>query len=173
MSPSVYIAVISLTSLSILTALIGVFLAICFKKSIKGINIGIGFSVGIMLLISLAELIPESITDAGLSKTIFAVFLGALVAVLFYSIVGGRAFCSWVCPVNIVTDSTNYLRRKLGFNEIQKRQPASRNMRYWVIVMSLVISFIFGVTAFEFVSPVSMVHRGIIFGLGFGLTRVI
>ena len=56
------------------------------------------------------------------------VFIGALIITLFYSIVGGRAFCSWVCPVNIITDAANYIRRKLNFNQIQKKQPASRNM---------------------------------------------
>ena len=34
--------------------------------------------------------------------------------------------------------------------------------------MSLIISFILGITAFEFISPISMVHRGIVFGLGLG-----
>ncbi|MCD4758645.1 MAG: quinol dehydrogenase ferredoxin subunit NapH [Arcobacteraceae bacterium] len=101
------------------------------------------------------------------------VFLGALVAVLLYGLVGGRAFCSWICPVNIITDSANYLRRKLGFNEIQKKQPATRNMRYWVIALSLIISVGFGVTAFEFISPISMVHRGIIFGMGFGWAAIV
>ena len=101
------------------------------------------------------------------------VFLGALIALLFYGLVGGRAFCSWVCPVNMVTDLANYLRRKLGFNQIQKKQPATRSMRYWVIAMSLVISFGFGVAAFEFISPVSMVHRGIIFGMGFGWAAIV
>ena len=96
------------------------------------------------------------------------VLLGVLVITVFYMVVGGRAFCSWVCPVNMITDLANYMRRKFGFNQIQKRQPATRNMRYWVIAMSLVISAALGVTAFEFISPVSMVHRGIIFGLGFG-----
>ncbi len=101
------------------------------------------------------------------------IFLGMVIAVSFYGIVGGRAFCSWVCPVNMITDLANYLRRKLGFNQIQKRQPASRNMRYWVIAISLVISFGFGITAFEFISPVAMVHRGIIFGLGFGWAAIV
>ncbi len=96
------------------------------------------------------------------------VLVGAAVILLFYALLGGRMFCSWVCPVNMITDLANFLRRKLGFNAIQKRQPATRNMRYWVIGISLVISFAFGITAFEFVSPISMVHRGLIFGLGFG-----
>ncbi len=94
--------------------------------------------------------------------------IGASIIVLFYFIIGGRAFCSWVCPVNMITDLANYLRRKFEFDKVQKKQPASRSIRYWIIGLSLIISFAFGVTAFEFISPVAMVHRGIIFGIGFG-----
>ena len=71
----------------------------------------------------------------------FDVLLGAFLITAFYMIIGGRAFCSWVCPVNIITDTANFLRAKLGLNLIQKKQPASRNMRYWVIAISLVIFF--------------------------------
>ncbi|MEA2100376.1 MAG: quinol dehydrogenase ferredoxin subunit NapH [Campylobacterota bacterium] len=95
--------------------------------------------------------------------------IGVGVVTLLYLLIGGRAFCSWVCPVNMITDTANYLRRKLDIDRVQGvKQPASRNIRYWVLALSLIISFIMGVTAFEFISPISMVHRGIIFGLGFG-----
>jgi ferredoxin-type protein NapH len=96
------------------------------------------------------------------------IMVGALIITMFYLLIGGRAFCSWVCPVNLVTDAAAILRRKLGIDGISKRQPASRNMRYWVLVLSLIISLMMGVTAFEFISPISMLHRGIVFGLGFG-----
>jgi len=94
--------------------------------------------------------------------------IGALIITLFYLVVGGRVFCSWVCPVNIITDAANFLRRKLGFNQIQKKQPASRDIRYWVLGLSLVLSFALALPAFEFVSPISITHRAIIFGVGFG-----
>jgi len=94
--------------------------------------------------------------------------VGALIITIFYGLLGGRIFCSWVCPVNIITDAANYLRRKVGFNQIQKKQPASRSLRYWIMGLSLVLSYILGVTAFEFISPISMTHRAIIFGLGLG-----
>lgn len=94
--------------------------------------------------------------------------VGALIITIFYGLIGGRTFCSWVCPVNIITDAANYLREKVGFNEIQKKQPASRNLRYWILGLSLVLSYILGVTAFEFISPISITHRAIIFGLGLG-----
>jgi len=95
--------------------------------------------------------------------------VGVTVVVVFYFLIGGRAFCSWVCPVNMITDLANFLREKTGMNRIQGiKQPASRKIRYWVLALSLIISALMGVTAFEFVSPISMVHRGIVFGLGFG-----
>ncbi len=96
------------------------------------------------------------------------ILIGAAIITLFYLLIGGRAFCSWVCPVNMITDAANALRRTFEFDKIQKKQPASRHIRYWIIGLSLIISAAFGVAAFEFISPVAMVHRGIIFGIGFG-----
>jgi len=92
--------------------------------------------------------------------------LGALIIALFYFIVGGRAFCSWVCPINMVTDLASYLRRVFKFDEAQKqKQPIGRKTRYYVLALSLILSALMGVAAFEFVSPISMMHRGIIFGI--------
>ncbi len=100
--------------------------------------------------------------------------IGVAVVTAFYFIVGGRAFCSWVCPINMVTDLANYLREVIGMNKITGiKQPASRKIRYWVLGLSLVISAIMGVTAFEFISPISMLHRGIVFGIGFGWAAVL
>jgi len=137
------------------------------------------FLIGNLSSSKVLDLIPMSdpyaVLQMFVSGAVIAsdIFIGALIVVLLYSLIGGRAFCSWVCPVNMITDLANYLRRKFGLNRIQKKQPATRNIRYWVIGISLIISFIFGVSAFEFVSPISMVHRGIIFGLGFGWAAIL
>lgn len=101
------------------------------------------------------------------------ILIGAVLISLFYGVIGGRMFCSWVCPVNMVTDVANWLRRKLGISHVQKRVYMSRNLRLWVLGLSLVLSFLMGLTAFEFVSPISMLHRGIVFGMGFGFSAVL
>ncbi len=99
--------------------------------------------------------------------------LGVAVTMLFYFLIGGRAFCSWVCPINMVTDSANYLRRVFDIDRAQlQKQPISRNVRYWVLGLSLIVSAVMGITAFEFISPISMLHRGIIFGIGFGWAAI-
>ena len=98
---------------------------------------------------------------AALSTT---VLIGAVIIFVFYALIGGRAFCSWVCPVNMVTDAANWTRRKLGISQVQKRVYMSRNLRYWVLGISLLLSALTGVAAFEMISPISMAHRGIVFG---------
>ncbi len=95
---------------------------------------------------------------------------GAVVVLVFYAAVAGRAFCSWVCPVNMVSDAAGWLRRKTGFMETLKM---SRSTRYWAVGLSLALSALMGIAAFEWISPVSMLHRGIVFGMGAGWAAVV
>ena len=89
--------------------------------------------------------------------------VGVFVVLVFYALVGGRAFCSWVCPVNMVTDAAAWLRERLG---IKGGAHVSRETRYWILVMTLVLALATGTLAWELLNPVSMFHRGVIFGIG-------
>lgn len=87
MEVSPYTAVLALATLSGMTTIIGVWLAIYISRRVRWIATGIGFSVGIMLLIAVLELIPQSLAMAKLSNVIFAVISGAtLIGVLHYII---------------------------------------------------------------------------------------
>ncbi len=95
--------------------------------------------------------------------------LGAGLIALFYVVVGGRAYCGWICPVNIVTDSAYWLREKLGITRDRK---LDRRTRLWVLAGALLASLLSGTIAWEFVNPVSLLQRGLIFGLGAGWTVI-
>ena len=101
------------------------------------------------------------------------VLVGGVLVWLFYTIFGGRAFCSWVCPVNIVTDAANWTRRKLFLEQTERKIWLGRGVRYWLLGLILVLSFLTGVAAFEIVSPIGMLHRGIIFGMGMGVAAIL
>lgn len=73
---NVHTSIILLSLLSCITTLLGVALALLVRNNKRAIAIGIGFSCGIMVSISLFELIPESYSDLGLIKTFFIVLLG-------------------------------------------------------------------------------------------------
>jgi len=93
------------------------------------------------------------------------VLLGAAIVMAFYLLVGGRVFCAWACPVNMVTDLAAWLRAPLPIPPLFH---ISRNLRYFVLAATLVLSAITGLAAFEWVSPIGMMQREIIFGLGAG-----
>ncbi|NWF65900.1 MAG: quinol dehydrogenase ferredoxin subunit NapH [Campylobacterales bacterium] len=119
---------------------------------------------------------PYAILQIFFAGSVVAVdaLIGGLVALAFYVIIGGRAFCSWVCPINIVTETASYVRGKLNIQKYQEgRVIITRNSRYYILVTSLVLSSIFGVAAFEFLSPISIVTRGLIFGLGVGVATLV
>lgn len=91
--------------------------------------------------------------------------IGAVIILGFYFIVGGRVWCSWVCPVNMITDLAAKIRKKLN---IQNAVQLSRKFRYTMLGLTLILSALTGVAAFEWMSPISIFHRELIFGLGAG-----
>lgn len=90
--------------------------------------------------------------------------IGVAIVLAFYLLVGGRSYCSWVCPVNLVTDFANWLRMRLG---LKGGAHLSRATRYWILAMTLLVAAATGTLAWEMLNPVSMLHRGLIFGIGF------
>ena len=96
------------------------------------------------------------------------ILIGAFVVLAVYGIIGGRFFCSWVCPVNIITDTAAWIKKKLSFKTKEKQLTLSRSIRYWIIAVTFILSFLFSLSAFEMISPIGIAHRGIIFGFGFG-----
>ncbi len=92
-------------------------------------------------------------------------FLGVLFILICYLIIGGRSYCAWVCPMNIITDSAYWLRYRLN---IKNRFTFSRQNRYWLLLITFISSLLTGSLLWELINPVSVLHRGIIFGMGMG-----
>ncbi|ADE13618.1 zinc transporter ZupT [Nitrosococcus halophilus Nc 4] len=82
-----YIAVLLLASLSVLTTLLGVALAIYIGRNERAIAVGIGFSAGIMLLVSFLELMPEAIGEAGTGTASRAFMLGMLIVAVLHWVI--------------------------------------------------------------------------------------
>lgn len=96
--------------------------------------------------------------------------LGAALLGGFYALFGGRIYCAWVCPVNVVTDAAAWLRRRLGIKT--GRVPDAKS-RYWLLGGSLLMAVATGSLVWEWVNPVSILQRSLIFGLGGSLTVVL
>lgn len=110
----------------------------------------------------------QSLLTGHLPETLGLV--GVAIVAAFYFLVGGRAYCSWVCPLNPVTDAAGWLRNRLG---IRGGAHLGRSTRHWLLAMTLLGSAATGTVLWEFINPVSMLHRGLIFGLGAAWTIVL
>ena len=91
---------------------------------------------------------------------------GAAILFAFYLAVGGRVFCSWVCPVNVITDAAAWSRRRLG---IKTGRAPDSNTRYWLLGGVLLAAAARGALDWEWVNPVTYVQRSLIFGLTGGV----
>ena len=89
--------------------------------------------------------------------------IGALIVLAAYALIGGRMYCSWVCPINPVTDTAHWLHEKL---DIPKGWQPKRHTRLWLLAMVLIVSALTGTIAWEVVNPITILHRGLVFGMG-------
>lgn len=96
-------AVILLSLLSCVTTCIGVALAVWLRENARAIAAGIGFSVGIMLLISVLELAPPAITVLG----------GGAALVSFAAGAGLVWTANWVIPHTHLVDEANLADKTL------------------------------------------------------------
>lgn len=102
------------------------------------------------------------------SKTIEPTWLlYALPVVIFYALIRGRAFCGWVCPVNLVLELIDSLRTKLGITVRERVLP--RRTKLWVALIIIVLSALTSIPLFEVFSPISTLNKGILFGSVAGL----
>ncbi|WP_447028375.1 quinol dehydrogenase ferredoxin subunit NapH [Vibrio parahaemolyticus] len=95
----------------------------------------------------------------------FNALLGVVIVVLFYAMLAPRAFCAWVCPLNIVTDLAAWLRRKFNIKASYRWSPA---IRYWLIPVLMLGSALSGAILWTWLDPVAALHRGLVFGMGAG-----
>lgn len=91
--------------------------------------------------------------------------IGALIVLAVYALIGGRMYCSWVCPVNLVTDASAWLRARL---DLPEGVALNRSTRLWILGAVLVVSAMTGTAAWEFVNPIAILHRGLVFGALYG-----
>jgi ferredoxin-type protein NapH len=130
-------------------------------------NLTSSLTLGVLPL-SDPYVVLQSLLAGHLPKT--AALTGAAIVLAVYAAIGGRVYCAWVCPVNPVTDAAAWLGGRLGLN---KGWQPKRSLRLWVLGMTLLAAAVTGGIAWEAVNPVSLLHRGLIFGLGFAWSVVL
>lgn len=92
----------------------------------------------------------------------FTALGGAVLVVVVYGLIRGRAFCGWVCPVNLLGEGVDALRRRLRIAVPERTVPRRTKM---VVALAVVgLSTLVGMPVFEAVSPIGALNKGLVFG---------
>ncbi|MCB1773578.1 MAG: NapH/MauN family ferredoxin-type protein, partial [Gammaproteobacteria bacterium] len=98
--------------------------------------------------------------------------IGTVTVFLLWVLLGGRTFCSWVCPYHLLAEFAEKLHLKLVDKKIVTDRTFHRGVRTVFYVIFALLAVVTGYTVFETISPTSILSRALIYGPGLALAWV-
>ncbi len=99
--------------------------------------------------------------------------IGTVTIILLYLLVGGRTYCSWVCPYGLLSEIGEKLNSMLVKKKIIKKREFDNRVRHIFWVMFLILSFTSGYLVFEVFNVVGILSRFIAYGWSLALVWVL
>jgi len=99
--------------------------------------------------------------------------IGTLTVGTFWLLMGGRTFCSWVCPYHLLSELAEMLHLKLAAVRVVSDQKINRWLRLGLWAGFAVLALLSGYTVYESISPTGIVSRALIYGPGLALLWVV
>ncbi|MCU7837146.1 MAG: NapH/MauN family ferredoxin-type protein [gamma proteobacterium symbiont of Taylorina sp.] len=90
--------------------------------------------------------------------------IGVVTVFIMWIILGGRTFCSWICPYHLLAEWTETLHLWLFQRGWAKNYTFHRGVRSVFYVIFALLALVTGYTVFEFISPTGILSRAIIYG---------
>ncbi|MDP1526119.1 MAG: NapH/MauN family ferredoxin-type protein [Rhodocyclaceae bacterium] len=92
--------------------------------------------------------------------------IGTGTVLVLWILLGGRSFCSWVCPYHLLAEWAEKIHLWLVQKKLVTDAPVDRRLRtvFWVIFALLAV--LTGYTVFESISPTGILSRAMIYGSG-------
>ena len=101
------------------------------------------------------------------------IIIGVSTITLFYILVGGRSYCSWVCPYGILSEIGEKWHNTLVAKKIIKSREFDHRVRYVFWIIFLTLSFTSGYLVFETFNVVGILSRAIAYGWSLALVWVV
>ncbi len=98
--------------------------------------------------------------------------IGTTTVLVLWLLLGGRSFCSWVCPYHLLAEWAEALHLWLAERKLVKDHSFHRGTRTLLYVIFAVLALATGYTVFETISPTGIVSRALIYGPGVALIWV-
>ena len=98
---------------------------------------------------------------------------GVLCVIFLYWLIGGRTFCSWVCPYGILAEWAERLNGYLTKVGITKNHLFKSEIKYLFLILFIALAGMTGYPVFETISPMSIVNRALVYGPGLALIPIV
>ncbi len=99
--------------------------------------------------------------------------IGTVTVFFVWWLLGGRTFCSWVCPYHLIAEWAEALHLKLADKQWVKDVQFHRGVRTLFYVVFALLALLTGYTVFETFSPTGILSRALIYGPGIALLWVL
>jgi len=99
------------------------------------------------------------------SKTLLInLLIGIVTVLILWVLLGGRSFCSWVCPYHLLSEIAEKIHLKLVKQKIISNHSFDRRVRLIFYSIFAVLALLTGYTVFEVISPTGILSRALIYG---------
>ena len=99
--------------------------------------------------------------------------IGFATIFIFYFLMGGRTFCSWICPYHFLAEWGEKLHNYLVKKKKIKEHTYNIYLRYVFWAGFLILAFVTHQLVFEDVNPIGILSRAMIYGPGLVLLWIL
>lgn len=98
--------------------------------------------------------------------------IGTVTIFIAWLLLGGRTFCSWVCPYHLLAEWAEKLHLFLAKKGWARDLKFDRRVRSIFYIIFVLLALVTGYTVYEFISPTGILSRALIYGPSIALAWV-
>ncbi len=99
--------------------------------------------------------------------------IGTSTVFVLWWLLGGRTFCSWVCPYHLLAEGAEAIHLRLARKKWVKDVRFHRGVRIVLYLLFALLALLTGYTVFETISPTGILSRALIYGPGLALLWIL
>jgi len=99
-------------------------------------------------------------------QVLINLLIGTVTIFIMWILLGGRTFCSWVCPYHLLAEWTEIIHLKLVAKGWVKDHDFHRGTRTGLYLIFVLLALITDYTVYETISPTGILSRALIYGPG-------